>query len=63
MIIVNYKSKRQLKKAIGDKLKCAIDGHKGTLAISNSGSFFVENSDRTFRATVTLADGKIESVR
>ena len=60
MIIVNYKSKRELKKAIGEMLKCSVED----LIKYNSGSaFFVTNWDKTFRATITLTDGKIESVR
>ena len=60
MIIVNYKSKRQLKKAIGEILsydKGATTGHMP------DGSFFVENGDRTFRATVTMKANKIVEVR
>jgi len=63
MIVVAYKSKRELKRHIGEKLKCAIDSHEGTLTIHNSGSFFVTNSDESFRATVVMVDGIIESVR
>ncbi len=60
MITVNYKSKRQLKKAVGEKLnyeKGTTTGHMP------DGSFFVENGNRTFRATVIMVDDKIESVR
>ena len=60
MIIVNYKSKRKLKKAIGETLKCSVED----LIKHNSGlAFFVTNWDKTFEATVELVDGKIESVR
>ena len=60
MIIVNYKSKRQLKKAIGETLKCSTED----LVKYNSGpSFFVTNQNKSFRATIIIVDGKIESVR
>ncbi len=58
MIIVNYKSKRKLKKAIGEKL----DFSKGG-AVRNGEPFFVTNFNGTFHATVIMVDGKIESVR
>ncbi len=58
MIIVNYKSKRQLKKAKGEGLLCVHGGD-----IESGKPFFVENLDRTFKATVTLVDGKIVEVR
>ncbi len=58
MITVNYKSKRQLKKAIGEGLMCEHGGD-----IESGKPFFVENFDRTFKATVTLIDGKITEVR
>ncbi len=61
MIIVNYRSKRQLKKAIGKQLKCAIRTYDNTM--KSGKPFFVTNTDSTFKATVVLADGKIESVR
>ena len=64
MIIVNYKSKRQLKKAIGKLLKCA----RGDISAKSwreisAKPFFVTNFNHTFCATITLADGIIESVR
>ena len=60
MIIVNYKSKRKLKKAIGETLKCSV---KDLIKHNSGPAFFVTNWDKTFRATITLTDGKIESVR
>lgn len=63
MIIVNYKSKRKLKKQIGNELKCAIDGHKGSLSWTIDGPVFVTNDPGTFQATVTMVNGIIESVR
>ena len=65
MIIVNYKSKRQLKKAIGgslDYIQSGAGGAKYTV-VKNDDPFFVTNWDRTFKATVIMVDGKIESVR
>lgn len=60
MVIVNYKSKRELKKAIGETLKCSTED----LVKHNSGSaFFATNSDQTFQATITVVDGKISEVR
>ncbi len=58
MIIVNYKSKRELKKAIGKGLECI---HGGT--IESGKPFFVTNGDNTFNATVIIVNGKITSVR
>ena len=58
MIIVNYKSKRKLKKAIGKSL----DFSKGG-AVKNGEPFFVTNFNHTFYATITMVDSKIESVR
>ncbi len=60
MIIVNYKSKRQLKKAIGETLK---NDCGGIFTDLDGKPLFVTNLDSTFKATVVLADGKIESVR
>ncbi len=62
MIVVNYKSKRQLKKAIGESLKATLNGRKGTL-VRNGDPFFVTNMNGTFKATVVMANGVIESVR
>ncbi len=59
MVIVNYKSKRQLKKDIGKLLKWFGGRH----IVQNGEPFFVRNYDDTFRATVTLTDGKIMEVR
>lgn len=61
MIIVNYKSKRKLKKAIGKLLKCTVEGQNGLLP--NGHSFFVTNYGGTYKATVTLVDGIITEVR
>ena len=58
MVVVNYKSKRKLKLAIGGKL----DFSKGG-AVKNGEPFFVTNMDGTFKATVVMANGVIESVR
>ncbi len=58
MIIVNYKSKRKLKKAIGEGLECV---HGGT--VESGKPFFVTNHGSTFHATVTLVDGIIKEVR
>ena len=59
MIIVNYKSKRQLKKAIGKPLDTNCNGEWGW----SGKPFFVTNWDGTFKATVILVNGIIESVR
>ena len=59
MIAVNYKSKRQLKKAIGKKLNC----EKPLGFIVTGEPFFVTNWDKTFKATVTIVNGRITSVR
>ena len=59
MIIVNYKSKRQLKKAIGKPLNYF--SYSG--AVKNGEPFFVMNCGDTFRATVILANDVIVSVR
>ncbi len=59
MVIVNYKSKRQLKKAIGKPLK-----HYAVNTCFMAGEpFFVTNSDHTFIATVVIAKDIIEFVR
>ncbi len=58
MIIVAYKSKRELKKAIGEGLMCEYGGD-----VESGVPFFVENFDRTFKATITLVNGKIVEVR
>lgn len=56
MIIVNYKSKRELKKAVGKPLKHYENGKLVS-------PFFVTNINGTFKAVVTMADGKIVEVR
>lgn len=61
MIIVNYKSKRELKKYIGEPLKCVVEGQSGFLP--NRSPIFVTNSDNTFKATVLMENGLITSVR
>ena len=62
MVIVNYRSKRQLKKAIGQEgLDYTYNGREGKLV--HNGSFSVTNMDGTFKATVVMANGVIESVR
>lgn len=66
MIVVSYKSKRELKKAIGEPLKCVWEfgGLKCQGEVIHNGEpMFVTNTDGTFKAVVTMADGKIESVR
>lgn len=64
MIIVNYMSKRKLKKAIGEILDYynAAPLHVEELYTPN-GTFFASNQDRTFCATITMVDGKISEVR
>ncbi len=59
MIIVNYKSKRKLKKAIGKPLDC----EKPLGFIVTGEPFFVTNHGGTFHATVTIVGGKIKSVK
>ncbi len=63
MIIVNYKSKRQLKKAIGKPLDYVDDLNSASMIVQNDDPFFVTNWDETFKATVILIDGVIISVR
>ena len=63
MIIVNYKSKRQLKKAIGKSLNYVDDLNSASMIVQNDDPFFVTNWDKTFKATVILIDGIITSVR
>jgi len=59
MVVVSYKSKRELKLAIGEVLKWS-----DTDQVVESGKpFFVTNMDGTFKATVVMANGVIESVR
>lgn len=58
MIIVNYKSKRELKMAIGRPLKC-----DNMIGVEQGIGFFVTNNERTFKATIILANNKIVSVR
>ena len=60
MIIINYKSKRQLKKAIGKQMM----GDYAPYQMPEDGvGFFVTNSDKTFKATVVMNNGIIENVR
>ena len=66
MVIVNYKSKRKLKKAIGKPLKQYTSGTPSGCPMDEynpDSSFFVTNSNQTFQATITMVNGKIESVR
>lgn len=59
MVIVNYKSKRKLKMAIGETLKVSDE----STSLPGFHPFFVTNTGKTFRATVELVDGKIVTVR
>ena len=59
MIIVNYKSKRKLKKAIGKPLDC----EKPLGFIVTGEPFFVTNHGGTFHATVVMENGIVKSVR
>ncbi len=61
MIIVNYKSKRQLEKAIGKPLDC--EKPLDFILLNFKSLFFVTNWDKTFEATVIIVNGKITSVR
>lgn len=67
MIAVNYKSKRKLKKAIGEMLKYeneyAVDNELVSRIVNSGTPFFVSNVGRTFRATVTVIDGRIAEVK
>lgn len=65
MIIVAYKSKRQLKKEIGKKLDYTQDGTGGAeyIVVGPDSTFFVTNFNDTFKATVTIVDGVITKVR
>ena len=63
MIIVNYKSKRKLKKAIGKLLNYSDDLNLMPGVIQNNDPFFVTNYGGTFKASVTLVDGIIKEVR
>ena len=63
MIIVNYKSKRQLKRAIGKPLDYVDDLNSISMIVQNDDPFFVTNWDETFKATVTIVNGIIENVR
>ncbi len=63
MIIVNYKSKRQLKRAIGKPLKYEDGLNSAAMIVQNDDPFFVTNFDGTFKATVTIHDGVIVEVR
>ncbi len=59
MIMVAYKSKRELKKAIGKPLKW----YGANLDPGNGEPFFVTNGDKTFIATVYIQDGLVNAVR
>lgn len=61
MIIVNYRSKRELKKAIGKPL--AVVYLNNNYDYDNGKLFFVTNIDDTFKATITMDGDKIKSVR
>ncbi len=63
MVVVSYKSKRELKKAIGKPLNQVGDLTSRFMALQDDGPFFVTNWDKTFKATITIVNGKIESVR
>ena len=66
MIIVNYKSKRELKKQVGKPLKQYTSGTASECLMDKydpDGLFFVTNSNRTFQATVIMVDGLITGVR
>ena len=64
MIIINYKSKRQLKKAIGKPLECIPnDITAKTWRGISAESFFVTNHGSTFHATVVMENGIIKEVR
>lgn len=64
MIIINYKSKRKLKKAIGKPLECCpTDISAKSWREISAKPFFATNTNRTFIATITLVDGKITEVR
>ena len=62
MIIVNYRSKRELKKAVGKPLDYE-ESNPGLQSFKTDGSFFGVNQSRSFQATITMVNGKIESVR
>ncbi len=65
MIIVEYKSKRKLKKDIGKPLACIcsdISAMSWRAATGGGKPFFVTNSNRTFYATVVMENGIIISV-
>lgn len=63
MIIVNYKSKRKLKKAIGKPLDWIDNLNPTPTVIQNGKSFFVTNFNDTFKATVTIVNGIITKVK
>ena len=59
MIIVNYKSKRKLKKDIGKAFKW-VDTN---LIVQNGKPFSITNQNKSFHATVVLENGIVKSVR
>lgn len=63
MVIVNYKSKRKLKMAIGGPLDYVADLNSTAVIVRDDDPFFVTNFNKSFRATVTLIAGKITEVR
>lgn len=64
MIIVAYRSKRQLKKAIGQPLNFVVDFDSAeVMLMRDNDPLLVTNMDGTFKATVTMVDGKIVEVR
>ena len=63
MIIVNYKSKRKLKKDIGKPLNQVGDLTSRFIALQNEKPFFVTNQNKSFHATVVMENGIITSVR
>ncbi|KKM66146.1 hypothetical protein LCGC14_1484090 [marine sediment metagenome] len=63
MVIVNYRSKRELKKAVGKPLDYVDDLNSASMIVQNDEPYFVTNINNTFKATVTIVSGKIISVR
>lgn len=63
MIIVTYKSKRELKKHIGKPLKYEDGLNSAAMIVQNDDPFFATNFDGTFKATITVHDGIIMEVR
>lgn len=63
MIIVNYKSKRKLKEAIGKPLDYVDELNSAGVIVQNDDPFFATNFDGSFKATITLHDCLIAEVR